>query len=92
MHDIRAAAGRQEQTVAFAERHLFPAAVQSACALGDEQRHKGGLVRNAFKLAGDGIHGEVVAPGQMAAKIQFFGRAQFGDSQCLLDVQGDSGD
>ena len=24
----------------------------------------------------------------MAAKIQFFGRAQFGDSQCLLDVQG----
>ena len=64
------------------------AAGELACAVTDENRHEGGFISNPFKRAGDRVHGEIAALRQMAAEIQFFGRAQLGDGQRLLNVQG----
>ena len=64
------------------------AAGELACAVTDENRHEGGFVSNPFKRAGDRVHREILALCQMAAEIQFFGRAQLGDGQRLLNVQG----
>ena len=64
------------------------AAGELACAVTDENRHEGGFISNPFKRAGDRVHREIAALRQMAAEIQFFGRAQFGGVQRLLNVQG----